>query len=373
MKKKINPWFPVGFLLGIVGSGVGLFVYPLFSSVSFHEMNNILATKDVATQAKAYAALIKRIGPVEAQEALLRSGLPFDGQTHLLNHTVGDYLYKTHGAKGLTYCKDYFLSSCYHGFVLQAIAGGGQKELITIMQECKKAGMAVFPQCAHAIGHGLLAWHGYANLPRALEACDSIRNRLEDFPLFNCHDGVFMENIWAVHEGKPSPERWVRESDPFYPCSEPQIPERYKNACWANQPSLMYQLFGGDIPRIALACYDVQSEEHQRTCFDALARQIHPLIGGDIEEAAAKCALLPDHWSNDCMISIGKAAFSMGDSALPVAICQRLGGVYQDQCYEMITPLVNVFLAEGQGRDSFCESIPHPRWQEYCASLVLPQ
>lgn len=242
------------------------------------EISVILSTSTLEEREVLYKRLIEKIGPRDAQEQLYRSGLSFDGESHLLNHVVGDWLYQKYGPDGLALCRDYFLSSCYHGFVIAAVAVGGQDALAGVMQRCWQHGPTVAVQCAHAIGHGFLAWGGYKNFIAALTACDDLATKSANFPLYNCHDGAFMENVWAVHEdGKPSPDRWLSQTDPVYPCNDPRIEYKYINACWSNQPSRMYMMFGGDFGRIGRQCLKVDDQTHQRTCFDGLARQIHPL------------------------------------------------------------------------------------------------
>ena len=234
MLKKTQKFVPV----------IALLVIWLAVSYAYQASGEIAAIKksrNLQEQTRFYNELINRVGPEQAQEDLLRSGLPFTGETHLLNHVVGDYLYKKYGVAGLSQCRDYFLSSCYHGFVLNAIAAGGTDEVVKIMESCRQQGAPTAAQCAHAVGHGFLAYGGYKTLLEALKLCDEMSGRVSGFPLWNCHDGVFMENIWGVHDGEPSPDRWVSSTDPFYPCNDPRIAENYLKGCWSNQPALMYQ------------------------------------------------------------------------------------------------------------------------------------
>src|SRR5579864_7540808 len=58
------------------------------------EIAGIKNTRDIIKQVDLYKQLIERVGPIKAQDDLFTSGLPFDGETHLLNHTVGEWLYK---------------------------------------------------------------------------------------------------------------------------------------------------------------------------------------------------------------------------------------------------------------------------------------
>lgn len=281
-------------------------------------------------QKKIYEELIELAGPEEAQDSLLGSGLPFTGATHLLNHTVGEYLYRNRGLAGITACKEYFLASCYHGFIITAVAKEGPGVIERVISTCAAKNEATLGQCSHALGHGLLALMGYQALPGALEACDTI-STLPERRRFNCYDGVFMENIWGVHEGTPSPERWIRAGDDTYPCSAREIAEKYRGACWGNQPALLYRELKQDIPQTAAVC-EKAPEAYREACFDGLARQIHPLAGKNTESAAAYCALIPSAWQDRCLLSIANAADAVGDTVLPYQLCQRMQTELKSAC-----------------------------------------
>ncbi len=306
-----------------------------------------------------YTQLIERVGPEGAQEALYTSGLPFDGQTHLLNHTVGDWLYKNEGLGGIVKCRDYFLSSCYHGFLIQVIGKSGLDNLDEVMGKCWEVGVPTATQCAHGIGHGLLAFEGYKNLPKALSDCDTVATLSEHFPLYNCHDGVFMENLWAVHEGMPSPDRWIDEADPVFPCNDSRIAEKYRKACWSNQPHVMYQLFKADIKKVAAECMKLEGSEYQPTCFDALARQLHPITNNRVPEVFRLCGQIPTPWDGQCITSIAVAYFSVGDRERPFQICAQDKKERQASCYNSLSGIINNYhKASDPQRNASCLKIP---------------
>ena len=351
--------------------GGGVLAFHFFSekgAFQNNEIRRILDSSSLDEQVELYEALIKRVGPEAAQEELLRSGLPFTGQTHLLNHTVGDYLYDNFGASGLIRCRDYFLSSCYHGFLIKAIGRGGIQEVKNVMEECKKARPGVDAQCSHAVGHGLLAWQGYKNLIPALKLCDTLGEDIENFPLFNCHDGVFMENIWAVHEdGTPSPDRWWKEDDPVYPCNDPRVEERYLKACWSNQPSLMYQLFQGDIARVGQECLAVENPLFQKTCFDGLARQIHPLTKSDVFLSFSLCGLMPSDWVDFCVITIAASGFGVGDREVPFQICAHFkDSAPQKECYRTLSGMIKFHARSSQEKQQWCGRIQDEAFLKEC-------
>ncbi len=333
------------------------------------EITQIKDTTDMKVQSELYLKLIERVGPEEAQLDLLKSGLPFTGQTHLLNHVVGDYLYEKYGTGGLHFCKDYFLSSCYHGFVLHAIADGGIPEVAKTFSECLKWGPTVYVQCSHGIGHGFLAYAGYKNVVEALKTCDVAEKTMPQFPVYNCYDGIFMENIWAVHDGVPSPDRWVKANDVNYPCNDPRIEEKYKNACWSNQPSLAYQLLKGDIKKVGQVCLAVQNKTYQVTCFDGLARQIHPITNGSAAKAFSLCGLMPtDKWKNSCLYSNVVAGFSVGDRSTPFQICAAMPENDKRDCYNRLFGVMHAYVPNPKDFKNMCSLITESAWNNLCIS-----
>lgn len=336
------------------------------------EMREIVNALSLDQKVVVYRKLIERVGPEQAQEQLLHSGLPFDGETHLLNHTVGDFLYDKYKLQGLSFCKDYFLSSCYHGFVIRAMSEGGLKSLAEVMHNCWEKGQRVAIQCAHAVGHGFLAYDGYKNFTKALEDCDRLEAASKNFPTFNCYDGAFMENVFAVHDnGKPSPDRWLKEDDPLYPCDEEKIPQKYIRACWSNQPSWMFQLFKGDLQKVAQQCLNLEPGENQTTCFDALARQIHPLTRGSVDESFRLCSVMPDSWIDPCLISISKAFFSVGDRRAPFEICSRIHPESKESCYKELSTIITLYSKDSKEKQISCEKILDQDWIDRCLNTKL--
>ncbi len=350
---------------------LGGFIFSQFSKERIKvvpgEILAIKATSNLDEQIKLYKALIERVGPAEAQDDLYKSGLPFTGQTHLLNHIVGDYLYEKYGPVGLVQCKEYFLSSCYHGFILHVIGDGGMAKVEDTFNECYKFGSAVYTQCAHAIGHGFLANIGYENLPLALSTCDEAAEKIKNFPVYNCHDGVFMENIWAVHDGAPSPARWVNEKDLLYPCNSKRIEEKYINACWSNQPSLIYQLTKGDLKKVASICFNIENSQYQQTCFNGLARKIHPLARGSVVDTQALCGFMPTtRWSDFCIATNAVSSFSVGDRVVSFEICANIREEGKKDCYNRLMGIMNVYIKDKKEFKSLCSKIKDKTWRKAC-------
>jgi len=335
------------------------------------EIQQILETNSLDRRIALYKNLLAQVGFEKAQEYLYHSGLPFTGETHLLNHASGGYAYEQYGSKGLIYCKDYFLASCYHGAVLNIIATEGIESLENTMGYCWEKGAPVAAQCAHAIGHGLLAWFGYKNLPKALETCDYMINIDTRFPLINCHDGVFMENLWGVHEnGELSKDRWIKSDDPYYPCNDDSIKNSWQKGCWSNQPSVMYQLFHGDLQKVASYCNAVSNPFHQETCYDGLARQIHPLTEGSTNKAFNFCNILTQKWRGFCLISIAQADFSVGGRELPYEICARIDDRNKKDCYQSLYAVVKIYYKNKEERYGQCSRIKEVYYKDKCRGVI---
>lgn len=334
------------------------------------EIQALLSTNQIDQQQAAIRALVLRIGPEAAQEELLASGLPFTGQSHLIIHTVGSMIYKKFGAQGVGHCRPYFLGGCFHGFMIDAISEHGPDAVLDAWPACEKAGPAVPDQCAHAVGHGLLAWNKYS-LTDALTACDTIAARQSGLSAFNCYDGVFMEKIWKVHghgHDHSAPQPQVA-ADLDYPCDDPQLQPKHLNACWGNQASVLYQAFNGDLARVAQKCDSLKDPGSKEFCFNGLARQIHPLTNGSTDEAFRLCAkTISGPWQDYCLITIAGSAFSVGDQVnMPFQICNRIREGARTSCYQRLFPLIHLY-AQGspQRADSFCARMEDRQSAESC-------
>lgn len=365
--KRTNILILILVLLNIgLGAGVLLGYTPSTKQTHAPEIKTILESDAIPVQTKAYRDLLERVGLEQGQTMLYTSGLPFTGQTHLINHTAGDYAYEKYGTEGIAHCKNYFLGSCYHSAIINTIANEGIAALDETMRECRAAGGAsLAAQCAHGIGHGLLAWFGYKKLPKALGACDAFDSRNEQFPLFNCHDGVFMENLWGMHEGgSPSPERWIKENDLTYPCSDSRIRSRWQRGCWSNQPAAIYQITEGDLSAAADVCNKRKTQILKEICFDGLSRQIHPIADGEVQKTLDMCrSIMPSGWKNECVISIIRADISSGGRDMAYALCAQIDNAAQDRCYRVLINLAQVYL---KNPSTACDKIEHADRARQC-------
>lgn len=329
------------------------------------EIEKIKSTDVVSKQSEFYIELIKRVGPEQAQDELFRSGIPFTGQGHLLNHTVGDYLYEKYGPAGITKCKDYFSSSCYHGFIINNLGSGKLDKIDTMLTACKKKSSATLSQCTHALGHGFLAYTGYANLTKALTLCDDIKKRVKDLDSYMCETGVFMENVWGLHEGKPSPDAWLSNTDLHYPCDDPRIADRYFAACWYNQAFQINKLFKGNLSKVGSECVKLDNNVSKSACFDGVFRALSSDTKEIVDLKFEKCNKMPSSWINKCIAIQSQAGYMQGDRKYAFEICARINETGKEECYNMLFRIMKYYSSSDE-RSALCSKIKQIHWQKEC-------
>jgi hypothetical protein len=333
-------------------------------------VKKIVELKDVNLQSPLVIDLLKLNGVEATQDLLLKSGLPFTGESHLLVHTVGNYIYDTLD-NGLSHCKDYFLSACYHAYIIRDLADNGVDGVAQTVEKCASAGVHVLAQCSHASGHGFLAWTDY-DIPKALSMCDQIQETFNEIPTFNCYDGVFMENIYGVHEGSPSPKRWVKTEDFYYPCNDSQILDKYKLACWANQATLVYIESHEDFDRVISVCDSAPTYEYMRMCYNNYARQIHPLTYGKYAAGQEFCnKASTQEWVDYCEISLLHAAYSVGDrTTMPFEICRGINSETTDACYEALIDDIASYSPTNVEIQKQCNLIENEEYKNVCLTKL---
>ena len=124
---------------------------------------------------------------------------------HALAHGLGISAYQSPETVAATFagCPVSQMSGCFHGVVqgyfLDLASRGqpiGQAELDALCTPHQGEPFLFF-QCAHGMGHGLMAVHDN-HLPMSLQACDQVSN---EFIRESCYGGAIMENV--VHSVNP--------------------------------------------------------------------------------------------------------------------------------------------------------------------------
>lgn len=333
------------------------------------EMKEILGN-DQTVRLTAARKLVERVDVEQALEILEHSPLPHTGEGHLAIHQIGFYAYQKYGLESILKCKDYFLYACYHGAIIEAASDQGFEAIAKMTDYCKASSVRHF-QCVHAAGHAILAIWDYPSLPDALKTCDDIYEKDKEFPnaLSSCHNGVFMENLFGVHDwgtGKEAERKWLSE-DPSFPCNA--FDEKYQRGCWLNQGARIYQMYNGDIPKTAQECQKIENPQYVEWCMDNLARQIHPLTNGDITKVFTLCPLVGDAWREHCVSVNAGAYYSVGGRQEAIGVCYNSLPQTKPQCYNLVVNQIISDPIEKSQKETLCQKL-EPPFSFQCSSQL---
>ncbi len=293
----------------------------------------VIARRQGATQA------------LRALESLASADSTFRDMGHVVAHALGRFVVARRDGDPAVYadCREVFQAGCNHGVMegyfaspralqADAVTPGALDSLCARITRPAAARLVTL-ECAHGMGHGLLARYE-GNVSQALGACDHLMQReARD----ECHDGVFMENAVratttadmrvgdaAVKAGAASREQkpLVRRGDVAYPCSE--VAEEYRASCWKYQAVIIVEETRGDQPRTLDAC-----------------------------------ARAPAAYQDECYFGVGKQSSGWWEDQRRVAeLCERVPAAQRPSC---IAGAVESYLDEMWTVDramSFCGSVP---------------
>jgi hypothetical protein len=199
-----------------------------------------------------------------------------------------------------------------------------------------------FRECAHGLGHGLAGMHGhdiFAALPDCDVALGGALARRE------CYDGVFMENVVfsqgseslnvgdsmsAHHQHAQGDRKLLRADDPAFPCDSVANPV-HAPACWAYQPVVFLNTFGGDVPRTLAGCNAAPSVA-VGACYRGFGKQMLGRLADRPDSVARICARAGAN-AAECvggMVEFYVDQEWSADSAF--AFCARVPGTIRDAC-----------------------------------------
>ena len=320
------------------------------------ELKEILGP-DQTSRLLATRKLVERVGVEQSLEILKNSGLPYTGEGHLAVHQIGFHAYKVYGKDAVLHCKDYFLSACYHGAIIEAASGEGFGAIKEMTDRCRNFGPTFF-QCVHAAGHSINAIWNY-DLPNALKTCDELYEQDTEFQdtLTSCHNGAFMENLFGVHDwgtDKVTKRDWLSE-DPYFPCNA--FAQKYQKGCWLNQAARIYQMNNLDLTKTASLCESAGNQDYITWCIDNLARQIHPLTESKIERVWQLCSQIGAHNLETCVKVNAISYYSVGDRPLGIDVCNTLPQQPRSQC---LVPIINYLIGDNitkNQKEELCKKV----------------
>jgi hypothetical protein len=330
---------------------------------------------------------------------------------HALAHGLGISAYQSPETVAATFasCPVSQMSGCFHGVIqgyfLDLAAQGrdiGAAELDALCVP-HAALQFIYFQCAHGMGHGLMAVH-QNHLPMALESCDHVSN---DFVRESCYGGAVMENVvhminphhtaaghaetqggaqgaqpgadaHAEHGGHAAAGgdehaghgaaagaqamrhgewRALDPNDPLYPCNVLDV--KYQAACYGFQPSPLMFFNRGDVAATAAVC-DRVPQGFVMACFKSLGREVtawahqeHPRaieLCGRVGQAGGGRGLL---WCLDGAVEtlINQTA----DARDGIRFCRAVEGAgAKESCYVAVGGFMTGLVTEADKRAQQC-------------------
>ena len=197
---------------------------------------------------------------VKIDNTLLRS-------CHALVHDIGHKAYEKYGDFGesMKYQDEICNSGYLHGIIETHFSKSAN--VFTAMKTVCSSyplGKYISWECFHGVGHGLM-YYTSNDLPKSLESCD----RYESFfARLSCTNGVFMENFNTDQKFHHS--KFLKESDPFYPCQEQA--SRHKRDCYLYAPTYYLSLHKNDYVGALKWCEDAEFL-YKSTCAQGVGSQ----------------------------------------------------------------------------------------------------
>jgi plastocyanin len=276
-------------------------------------------------------ALEKVRREIKTNDALARS-------CHPLVHDIGHAAYEKYGDFGeaMKYQDEVCNSGYLHG-IIESRFSESDDVFADMKSMCDqyRLGSYMSWQCYHGIGHGLM-FYTANDLPRSLKMCESFDT---DFGRSNCANGVFMENFNA--DQKLHLSKFLKESDPFYPC--PQQANRYKAHCYLYAPSYFLSLNGSDYDAALEWCNGAEAG-FEPSCAYGVGTQAMKENLNDPKLVETVCMNGEDEQTTPCIEGMTSLYINYQGSLEPAReLCSKLEKPNRPACYDAIAADASLF------------------------------
>lgn len=218
------------------------------------ELVKILLEKDPR------AALSTLWEKAQTNQAIARS-------CHGLVHEIGHVAYEKYGDFGeaMQYQDEMCNSGYLHG-IIESHFKNSQDIIATVKTVCHDYSEENFIgwQCFHGVGHGLMYFTDN-DLPKSLSLCETLTN---SFAKSGCVNGVFMENFNV--DQKLHISKYVKITDPFYPCTEQK--KEYKGDCYLYAPTFYLSIHNNNYTETLNWCKTAE-KDFRLVCISGVGSQ----------------------------------------------------------------------------------------------------
>jgi hypothetical protein len=278
-----------------------------------------------------WVALEKLRREIKTDDALARS-------CHPLVHDIGHAAYEKYGDFGeaMKYQDEVCNSGYLHGIIESRFSESDDvfADMRTMCDQYR-SGSYMSWQCYHGIGHGVM-FYTANDLPRSLKMCEGFDT---DFGRSNCANGVFMENFNA--DQKLHISKFLKESDPFYPC--PQQENRYKSHCYLYAPTYFLSLNGSDYDAALEWCNGAEAG-FEPSCAYGVGTQAMKENLNDPKLVETVCMNGEDEQTAPCIEGMTSLYINHHGSLEPAReLCSKLEKPNRPACYDAIAANASLF------------------------------
>lgn len=296
-----------------------------------------------------YGAIVAQQGVPEAFAALkTRYAGDRDAQRlcHAITHAIGRAAARKYTDVAAAFSRgDNFCGSGYYHGVLQGVAFrmgrdslAGRLNAVCDGVPGKERKSLDYYNCVHGLGHGLMAVTG-DDLFDALRACDGLTGSMEENA---CANGVFMENLIVdgAHGGHYS--KWLKPSEPLYPCTA--VAGKYKAACFDIQTSYALGAVQGDFAKAFALCGGVEAP-FRTACYRSLGRDAATANLDQVPGTVATCRLATGREArSNCIVGAAlDFVYYYHSDVQAKALCAAAEADVQAECQAATAKLVGLF------------------------------
>jgi hypothetical protein len=318
---------------------------------------------------------------------------------HLLGHVVADELYKQEGLNGMSACTADLQNACSHSIVVGALLEHGENTLPEIGKACRNAPgtSGAYIQCYHGLGHGILAYTGYAMEP-AVELCKKVGSAGEDIA---CVGGVSMEMVSGINDvaqWNAQKPKYVRDDDPLTPCSLDFLDDKFRPICYTFFTPRFFEATGGNLfeptPETVKAAFSVceripQKDFYAREgCFGGFGKDFaviahkqgdirsvdETFLDEELRQLYEWCSLAPSESGvKTCIVYAVDSLYWDGENDREGAIrfCNQIpNATHQEICFERFVGSVATYIRDKGYRKAVCSEVV-PRYAQRCREYLL--
>jgi hypothetical protein len=234
------------------------------------EASRELTVQEYAVARNEYVNLLNNQNPRVALDKLredTKTNSSLLRSCHALTHELGHEAYEKYKDFGeaLKYQDEICNSGYLHG-IIEAHFSESNDIFATLQSVCNKYAVESFIgwECYHGVGHGLM-YYTSNDLPKSISLCETYRN---DFAASSCVNGVFMENFNS--DQKLHTSRFLKASNPFYPCEEQK--DSHKADCYFYAPTYYLTLNKNDYIGALKWCKTAE-QKFQSTCANGIGSE----------------------------------------------------------------------------------------------------